>query len=193
MINSLTGIISHKGPEGIHLSCGPIEWDIRMPLLSVQALPALGSETTIYTHLHHKEDLMRLYGFADPDERSLFTDLLKVTGVGPAQAVKILSGIGVERFVKAMEAGDVDTLSHIPGLGTKTAQKIILALKGKLSFVGEEAAPAGNEIVDSLVEMGFDRRKAQRAVEAVLSEIGADDEKEVFRKALVSLSTGEQG
>ena len=141
---------------------------------------------------------MALYGFSAMEERFLFLDLLRVSGIGPRQALRILSGMSVDEFVSSLDADDVDALSRIPGLGKKTAQKIILTLRGRLTLPQAEDADTPNvEIIAALAEMGFDRQSATKAVERVAADVrseglqGEDAEKELFRRAIVSLSSNQ--
>jgi holliday junction DNA helicase RuvA len=142
---------------------------------------------------------MRLFGFADEEERSLFLDLQKVEGIGPKQAMKILSGISTTEFEAALEKADIDRLTAVPGLGTKTAQKIVLALKGKLSYArGKDEEPEGphEDLVMALADMGFDRKRAREAVNTLDEELKAaiegvkaeEREREIFRRAIVLLT-----
>jgi len=138
---------------------------------------------------------MRRFGFAKEEERMLFLDLLKVDGIGPKQAIRILSGANVDSFAEILEAGDVDSLKRIPGIGVKSAQKIILALKGKLTLKEAEEAEEGRDLVTALADMGFDRRKAAAVVASLLEETreegiaGEKLEQEIFRRAIVRLSS----
>ena len=137
MFNSLTGEITFKGDERLCVQTGGVEWDITASRRALDRLPPVGQVARIYTHLVHREDAMRLYGFSDQAERALFLDLQKVEGVGPRGALKMLSGVDREQFSQALDRDDVDALSAVPGVGRKTAQKIILTLKGKLTPIGE--------------------------------------------------------
>ena len=121
MFNSLTGEITFKGEERLCLQTGGVEWDLTVSRRALDRLPPVGQVTRVFTHLLHREDSMRLYGFSDPAERALFLDLQKVDGIGPRQALKVLSGVDREKFAQALETDDVDALSSLPGIGTKTA------------------------------------------------------------------------
>ncbi|MAG14152.1 MAG: Holliday junction branch migration protein RuvA [Spirochaetales bacterium] len=198
MINSITGVMTGKDTEYVYLENGGIEWSVRVSARTAHALPPSGREARIFTYLHHREDQMALYGFSSVEERYLFLDLLRVGGIGPKQALRILSGMSVDEFVTSLDADDVDGLSRVPGLGKKTAQKIILTLRGRLSLPPDEETPAQNaEIVAALVEMGFDRQTGTKAVERAASDVrdeGLRDEeaeKEIFRRAIVSLSSNQ--
>jgi Holliday junction DNA helicase RuvA len=196
MWNSLWGEITRKGLEQVFLQSGDLEWDIAMGRFSLEALPPVGGRARVYVWLQHTEDTMRLFGFASVTERALFLDLLKVSGVGPKLALKALSGIRHQDFVAALEAGDAGRLSKVPGVGLKTAQKIILALQGKLILeeMGPTATPAG-EMVAALAEMGFDRRQVASVVQELENDPSlvdldaADRERRLFQLALVKLST----
>ncbi len=135
----------------------------------------MGQSARVYTYLLHREDSMSLYGFCDPAERSLFLDLQKVDGVGPRGAMRILSGIERKEFVEALDRDDVDALSPGPGIGKKTAQKIILTLKGKLTPAdGGSGKSSEDDIATALVGMGFDGRTAKAAVAEALKAIAVE-------------------
>jgi Holliday junction DNA helicase RuvA len=195
MINSLKGILTGKSAGRFYLETGGLEWEIESSYTTISSLPPEGSAVRVFTHLYHREDSMRLFGFAAEEERFLFLDLMKVNGIGPKQALRILSSTTSEFFSRILEDGDAAALSRIPGLGVKTAQKIILALKGKLSF-REEAGETGQagDLVLALTDMGFDRKKAAAVVRALAEELGAGGlagaelEKECFRQAIIRLS-----
>ena len=196
MIRSITGEISEKGPDHLCLlSPSGIEWSIAVTSRTAASLPPVGEQVRIPVYLHHREDAMLLFGFSDENERNLFLDLLKVSGIGPRQAVRILSGMKAEDFVKYLEEGDAVALSRIPGLGKTTAGKIILALKGKLTIPGEEKSGEHDELIRALVEMGFDRKKSEGAVEKASRETdhrslsSSEAEKEILKLAIVKLSS----
>jgi Holliday junction DNA helicase RuvA len=138
---------------------------------------------------------MRLYGFATADERRVFLELTRVSGIGPRAALKMLSATSPGELIRMLEAEDVDGLVRLPGLGRKTAQKVILTLRGTLVAEEGEATPAHAELVEALVEMGFDRSRVAGVVNALSAELvvspdvdGTDLEKEIFRLAIVRLS-----
>jgi Holliday junction DNA helicase RuvA len=197
MFNSVTGEITFKGDERLCLQTGGVEWDMTVSRRALDRLPPVGQVARIYTHLLHREDSMRLYGFSDPAERALFLDLLKVDGVGPRGALKVLSGVDRDAFAKALDADDVEALSALPGIGKKTAQKIILTLKGKLTPALEGSGrSAEDDIATALVGMGFDRRTAKDAVTAAAKSVaakgmkGEELERELFKRA-VAIAGGE--
>ena len=133
MFNSLRGIITDKQKESVCLLYGGLEWEISVPATDIAELPPVGEESRVFTWLYHREDQMKLYGFSGEKRRATFLELIKVEGVGPKGALKIMGGIGQEELEKALEAEDLSRLEAVPGLGKKTAQKMILALKGKLA------------------------------------------------------------
>ncbi len=193
MWNSITGIITRKGDDFIYLQAGSLEWSISLSGYSISKLPASESSLKIYTYLHHKEDSMKLYGFAEESERNLFLELLKVGGIGPRGALKILSGISPEGFIRSLDDGDVDSLCRLPGLGKKTAQKIVLSLRGKLTVSEDSEKSEHVEIIESLVNMGFDKKLVKTAVKKVSADYSSDSsegngEEELFRQALILLS-----
>ncbi|MFO7848368.1 MAG: Holliday junction branch migration protein RuvA [Spirochaetia bacterium] len=204
MFHSLTGRITGRRGTTIHLSTGGVEWAIEVSRRSFEQLLSSSAgdnhtaaeETRIFTYLYHKEDSMVLFGFSEEDERDIFLELIKVSGIGPRQALKILSGIRAEEIVRHIEAEDAAALSRIPGIGKKTAGKIILTLRGSLTPPEDEESPSEfGELVNALVDMGFDRKGAQKAVVQLAGseEITAIPEKEreheIFRRAIVALST----
>jgi Holliday junction DNA helicase RuvA len=197
VFNSISGEITEKDEDRLCIATGGVEWELVVSRRAAQRLPAVGQPARLYTHLVHREDAMRLYGFADPGERALFLDLQKVEGVGPRGAMKILSGIERAEFEKALDGEDVDGLSAVPGIGRKTAQKIILTLKGKLTTAGSGAARSIEEdIATALVGMGFDRRSAKAAVgqatRSVAPGLPPDElERELFRRA-VAIAGGKE-
>ena len=201
MFNSLSGTLTYKGIDNIYLlnSCG-IEWDITVSAKTIQALPPVGDECQVYTYYLHTENMVKLFGFFSKEERTFFLELNNVNGIGPKQAMKMLSSISAKQMAEALDKNDVALLSGIPGVGKKTAQKLMLAMRGKLVMDDElVAAPAGNpkfaDIVNALSDMGFEYKKALKAVEEVaknsdIMNMKEDErEKEIFKRAIVLLST----
>lgn len=204
MFNSLRGTVTGKFPRQIFIDTGGVEWDICMPDSNLDMIAPVGSECRIFTFLQHTETAMQLFGFATADERTLFFDLMKVEGIGAKAAVKIMSSVSSARLMKLLDDGDLDMLEKIPGVGKKTAGKMLLALKGKLSLRETPCAariPSEipyTDVVLSLVSMGYDRRTAEQKI-ALLSESLKNDasfcektqtEKEefLFRRAIVELA-----
>lgn len=198
MWNSVSGRLTHKGVEVAHVRTGGLEWELHTTARSLEVLPAPGVKVTMYTFLYHRDDQMRLYGFATQAERNLFLDLLRVDGVGPRLVVRILSGIDAAELVQALEGNDLVRLVRIPGLGNKTAQKMVLALQGKLTLppATPSAAPGLEaDLLAALTGMGFGRRESRDVVRAVLRETAAhagssaEREQEALRRAVARLSS----
>jgi Holliday junction DNA helicase RuvA len=198
VFNSLRGTITHKGNNIVWLATGGVEWEINTTGNSLARLGAEGSEGTMFVYLYHREDAMKLFGFATVPERELFFELIKIEGVGPKLAQKILSSIAPGEFAAAVEREDLGALESLPGLGKKTAQKIVFHLKGKLPRAGEEAGGGDltEDLVNALVGMGFDKKASREAVaRAVKDTAGTLDalsngerEQAVFKLALALVS-----
>ncbi|MCL2800220.1 MAG: Holliday junction branch migration protein RuvA [Treponema sp.] len=194
MFNSIRGTLTAKGVDSVFILSGDIEWDVAMPANDIHSL-ALNSECRVLTWLYHREDQVKLYGFYAERRRNTFLELLKVEGIGPKGAIKIMSGISQEDLEQALENGDLTRLEAVPGLGKKTAQKMLLSLKGKLVQTQGSGAVTTpyNDLVEALVGMGYDRRKAAEAIvkaeEGINKEMpAAEKEKLLFHEAIVYLS-----
>jgi Holliday junction DNA helicase RuvA len=195
MFNSLRGTVTEKLADSLRIETGGVEWDISCPVLDMEAFPEPGGEGRVFTWLYHREDQMKLFGFAGERRRATFLELLKVEGVGPKGALRIMGGIAQDDLETALENEDIGRLEAVPGLGKKTAQKMILALKGKLIAVSpaaEAASPYG-ELAAALAEMGYDKKQAAEALAKADAELepsvkGAEREQLLFKRAIVSLS-----
>ena len=202
MFNSLTGTITGKFPKQVFLDTHGIEWDLCVPDSNLDKLPSVGNEAKVYTWLQHTDMAMCLYGFSSFEERALFLDLLKVDGVGPKGAVKIMSSASSSELMNILENGDVGLLEKIPGVGKKTAGKMMLALKGKLTLSQESEtvripkASIFADVIASLVSMGYDRKTVEQKIAELSVQMEAQlnnksqKEKEdmLFRKAIVELA-----
>ncbi|MBO5137218.1 MAG: Holliday junction branch migration protein RuvA [Spirochaetaceae bacterium] len=205
MFNSLNGTITAKLPQTLYLETGGIEWDISMPDTALNSLPSVGEKVRVYTWLQHREDSMKLFGFSSKEERSAFLDLLKVDGVGTKGALKILSGISLTQLSAALDSQDLAQLERLPGVGKKTAQKMMLTLKGKLTLdtnIGQmqqrlsNIPPQWQDVTTALTEMGYDRRSCEEVIIKLQHELSADfegktqaqKEEIMFRKAIVELA-----
>jgi Holliday junction DNA helicase RuvA len=195
MFNSIQGIFNGKAADAAYILTNGVEWEISMPVSDIESLPRVGSDWRVFTWLYHREDMMKLYGFSDETRRYTFLELLKVEGIGPKGALKIMGGIRQEDLERALETGDLARLEAVPGLGKKTAQKMLLALKGKLVHA-REASPAVSQygdLVEALAEMGYDKRTAAGAIalaEKDLPEGLSSDAKEklLFKNAIMQLT-----
>ena len=195
MWNSISGRITEKRAESLCLDMGGLEWDIAVPAAELNRLPPVGEECRIFTWLYVREDQVTLYGFADSALRSIFLELIKVEGIGPRGALRILGGISQEELERALETEDISRLEAVPGLGKKTAQKMILALRGKLVKPAlHPESSAHRELTDALAEMGYDRRAAAEALLAAETQVAAGNlaaeerEKALFKQAIINLS-----
>ena len=197
MFNSIGGIVGGKSRESVFVLTGGVEWEIAVPATDAELLPEVGGECRVFVWLYHRDDSMRLFGFADAARRDTFLEILKVEGIGPKGALRIMGGIGQKDLENALETGDLARLEAVPGLGKKTAQKMLLALKGKLVHApAASAAPSPHsDLVDALIGMGYERRAAADAVAKAAEGLDADlpaDEREklLFRAAISRLAGG---
>lgn len=199
MFNSITGILTEKGSESVFLTTQGIEWEVYVSSITIDRLPSVETEVRLFLWLYHREDAMRLFGFIDRRERQLFFDLLRVNGIGAKQAIKILSHISCNDLERALNEADLGRLETVPGLGKKTAQKMVLALKGHLtdsptSGQKKSAAHQFEDILQALVGMGFDRRQAAEQLDKISAKTMRGEkaqavyEDELFRAAIVALS-----
>ncbi len=196
MLNSVRGEITEKRFDRLRVDTGGVEWEFLVSARSIDAFGRVGEKARVFAWLLHTEKDMRLFGFPTEAEREVFLQLIKVDGIGPKAALKILTGIPHAELALALETEDLARLERVPGLGHKTSQKLVLALKGKLvsGAPGSSPAKAGphEDIVRALVEMGFERKATAAAVKEAAREAGALSgqalEQELFRRALVALS-----
>ncbi len=200
---TLTGRLIETAGQQACVETGGIEWILEISKSSFVDLPAEGSQVRLYVYCHTREDQAYLCGFLKLEERHLFLDLLKVEGIGPKQALKILSGAQVDRLLVLLEEGNVEGLEQLPGLGKKTAQKMVLTLKGKLKLDDESPAAKQRsatidiakdyeELAQALVQMGYDRKLAVVALNKLIPEFKdfpkAHQEQELLRRAIIDLS-----
>lgn len=204
MFNSISGIITGKFPKQLLIENNGIEWDICVPDSNLDMFGTVGSEAKVFTWLQHTDVSMALYGFASAEERTLFFDLLKVDGIGAKGAVKIMSSVSSGRLTEVLENGDVEMLEKIPGVGKKTAGKMLLALKGKLSLSSTvRVVDLGknsefSDVIDSLSSMGYDKKLVEQKVLQLVEVLKGDKdfasksqkEKEdiLFRRVIVELA-----
>lgn len=191
MIDSLVGTLASKTPAAVTVEVGGVGFLIHIPLSTFSALPAAGQSVGLFTHLYVREDQLRLYGFATEQERELFQVLLEVNRIGPAVAVQVLSSCSVEQFRGYVSSGDVKALtSMVKGVGKKTAQRLVLELKGELTELGEEDGispdnAAAADVIKALVELGESQSKARKMVRTAMDELGSDaDEESLMREVL---------
>jgi Holliday junction DNA helicase RuvA len=183
MIGSLRGKLTEKRPNQILLDVGGVGYQVQIPLSTFAGLGALHEETTLLIHTHVREDQFSLYGFLTAREKQCFELLISASGVGPALALKILSGMGIEELVPAIRKGDLVQLVRIPGVGRKTAERIVVELRDKLAVVdvAEAGKPATrsqleSDVASALVNLGYDARSVEKAIEKARGASGADFE-----------------
>ena len=196
MIGLLRGRLLEKRPNQVILDVNGVGYLVAVPLSTYAALGELHAEVTLLIHTHVREDALALYGFLSAREKHLFELLLGASGVGPSLSLKILSGMNVEELVPAIRGGDILRLTKIPGVGRKTAERIVLELKDKLETVAAEtdkplpASPAGVEadVKSALVNLGYDERTAENAVLEAKRQAGSASFEKLLRFTLAALS-----
>ncbi|SEK57991.1 Holliday junction DNA helicase subunit RuvA [Pseudoxanthomonas sp. GM95] len=193
MIGRLRGILITKSPPWLMIEVGGgIGYELEAPMSTFYDLPELGREVTLFTHYAQKEDSVSLYGFLRESERRLFRDVQKVTGIGAKIALAILSGVSVDEFARMVQAGDVTALTRIPGIGKKTAERMVVELRDRAAaLTGSDpvtlsAAPVDpqSEAVIALQQLGYKPAEAQRMAREAAA--AGDDAAAIIRKALRS-------
>lgn len=193
MIGSLRGRIAVKAPPQLLLEVGGVGYEIEAPMSTFYNLPGVGEEVRLLTHLVVREDAHILYGFATTAERHLFRNLLKVSGVGPKIALAILSGTTVEGFASCVTTQDVTALTRIPGVGRKTAERLVIEMRDRLgdvesaSIVAPDNASAGaeGEAFSALVALGYKPAEATRLIKsAATADDGSASTEDLIRRAL---------
>ncbi|MFZ5756575.1 MAG: Holliday junction branch migration protein RuvA [Pseudomonadota bacterium] len=200
MIGRLRGRVLEKHAPELLLDVAGVGYEVLAPMTTFYRLGAAGDEVTLHTHLIVREDAHLLFGFFTREERTLFRELIKVNGVGPKLALGILSGVETDAFVRCVQDGDVATLTRIPGIGKKTAERLVVEMRDRLKALGEvelrgglptfiAAAPAtpAQDAQSALEALGYKPVEAARAVAAVNKEAGLGSE-ELIRRALRSLA-----
>ena len=181
MINAITGRLVAAAPDHVMiLTPGGVEYRLEVSSNASERLSRLSGEekegVRVLAYLQHREDAMTLFGFYSEEERFCFEQLQTVPGIGARQALRILSGITVQNLIKSLDAQDVKTLAKVPGIGPKTAQKLVLQLRNVLVLEDDEAEPKAEtpsqfrDLIDSLAEMGFERKQIVRTLSEVMSE-----------------------
>jgi Holliday junction DNA helicase RuvA len=184
MIGSLRGKLLEKRPNQILIDVGGVGYQVQIPLSTFAGLGALHNDATLLVHTHVREDQIGLFGFVTAREKQCFELLISASGVGPSLALKILSGMSIEELVPAIRKGDLAKLVRIPGVGRKTAERMVVELRDKLAVV--DVAEAGKpstrsqleaDVASALVNLGYDVNSVERAIEKTRATSGADFEK----------------
>lgn len=194
MIGFVRGRLISRHPPQLLIDVQGLGYELDAPMTTFYDLPEVGSEVALYTHLVVREDAHTLYGFARLAERSLFRELIKISGVGPRLALAILSGMNAAAFIQCIQAGDSAALTRVPGIGKKTAERLVIELRDRLSDrrqdvalatePGAEGRPADavEEAVSALVALGYKPQEASRMVRAVAAQ--SQSSEEMIRQAL---------
>lgn len=194
MIAQLSGSLAHKSPEQLIVDVQGVGYQVLVSLNSFYRLPEPGDAVRLFIHTHVREDALQLFGFVDRNEKELFLLLVGVSGIGPRLALNILSGTPSHELEDALEAGDLVRLQAIPGVGKKTAERLVVELRDKIKLVkgargaddGRGASGVNGEAVSALVNLGYRQTEAERAVKAACAA-GATDIEAVIRSALKRL------
>jgi Holliday junction DNA helicase RuvA len=196
VIAQVRGRLLRKEPQEAVVDVGGVGYRVAIPLSTFYRIGEPGGEVTLLTHTHVREDTLALFGFLTAAEQALFERLIAVSGVGPRLAISILSGIEAPDLVSALRSSDVPRLTRIPGVGRKTAERLVVELKDKMQGLAasEEPAPAGqaatakDDVVSALLHLGYSRPEAERGTERALKEGGAGPFEDLLRRTLRILS-----
>ena len=198
MIAHLRGRLLSKTPNQAIVDCGGVGYDVTISVATFSALPNEGTEVTLHIHTHVREDQLALFGFSQTQEKRLFEKLLTISGIGPKLAITVLSGIDATRLINAIRSGDHATLTKIPGIGKKTAERVVLELKDKLDDLAitiptttgvPHHGAAGDDALSALVNLGYARPIAQKAIETAITKNpeAAQDFETLFRAAMAAI------
>jgi Holliday junction DNA helicase RuvA len=194
MIGFLRGKLLQKHPPALLVDVGGVGYELEAPMSTFYSLPAIGAEVKLHTHLVVREDAQLLYGFATEAERRLFRDLLRVSGVGPKIGLALLSGMSVEAFLLCVEAQDVESLVRVPGIGRKTAERLLIEMRDRIRALGEGAAMPGvvgaalgaggamAEAFAAMVALGYRPAEVTRLLKSVQTDGAATED--IIREAL---------
>ena len=190
MIGRIQGTVVEKSFPQVIVSCHGVGYEIDVPMSTFYPLPRTGEEVTLLTHLVVREDAHLLFGFMTAAERAAFRQLLKISGVGPKVALSVLSGLSVDDLASAVASEDAGRLTKIPGIGKKTAERLVLELRDKLPKSlavarPEGAGAAGGDVVSALLALGYNEREAQAAVKQLAADLPLAD---AIRQALKQLA-----
>jgi holliday junction DNA helicase RuvA len=195
MISHLRGKLLFKHPNQAIVEAGGVGYDVTITVPTFAELPQVGTELALHIHTYVREDVLALYGFLRPEEKQLFEKLISVSGIGPKLAVTILSGMPAEEMVAAIRGNDIARLTKIPGIGKKTAERMVLELRDKLPPLGADAVTeiptltaVGDDVLSALTNLGYQRAGAEKAVAAIARNGKASSFEAMFRESLAILS-----
>jgi holliday junction DNA helicase RuvA len=195
MIAHLRGKLLAKHPNQAIVETAGVGYDITISVPTFSDLPAVGAEVALHIHTHVREDALALYGFLRASEKTLFEKLITVSGIGPKLAVTILSGMAADEMVGAIRGNDVARLTRIPGIGKKTAERMVLELRDKLPPAGQAStpvAPAMNameeDVLSALVNLGYQRAAAEKALAVAAKNAKGGTFDALFRETMAALS-----
>jgi Holliday junction DNA helicase RuvA len=190
MIGKLTGTLLEKNPPQLLIDCHGVGYEVDVPMSTFYNLPALGEKTALLTHFVVREDAQILYGFGTASEREAFRQLIKISGVGPRTALSVLSGMSVADLAQAVTAQESGRIVKVPGIGKKTAERLLLELKGKLGadlpLLGTAGAvgEAASDIQQALIALGYSEKDAAAALKALPKDVGVSEGIKLALKAL---------
>jgi Holliday junction DNA helicase RuvA len=189
MIGRITGVLAEKAPPQILVEAHGVGYEIDVPMSTFYNLPALGAQLTLLTHFVVREDAQQLFGFLTAGERSTFRELVRISGVGPRTALSILSGLSVAELSQAVTQQDAARLIKVPGIGKKTAERLMLELKGRLgtdlpAAAADAGSDTGADIVQALVALGYHDREARAALKALPPGVAVGEGIKLALKAL---------
>jgi Holliday junction DNA helicase RuvA len=194
MIAHLRGKLLAKHPNQAIVETAGVGYDVSITVPTFSDLPAVGSDVALHIHTHVREDLIALYGFLRPAEKALFEKLITVSGIGPKLAITILSGMPADEMTGAIRGNDIAKLTRIPGIGKKTAERMVLELRDKLPKGETDAAamattnPLEEDVLSALVNLGYQRPIAEKALTVALRSGAKASFESLFREALAALS-----
>ena len=193
MIATLEGILEHRDSDSVIVNVGGLGFRVHVSSSTSSKLGAVKGKVFLYTHLHVREDNISLYGFASSDELALFKNLISVSGIGPKLALSVLSALNPEQLAMAITSGDIGILSQVPGIGKKTASRLVVELRGKLEKEWKEVAvplaPESADVIAALTGLGYSVTEATRAVSRI-PDSGALSLEEKVKMALQELARG---
>ena len=168
MIGRLTGKLAAKHPPQVLLDCSGVAYELDVPMSTFYALPATGDTVTLHTHLVVREDAHTLYGFGTLEERTAFRQLIRISGIGARTALAVLSGLSVGELATSVAMQDASRLTKVPGIGKKTAERLLLELKGKIAeTLAKPVAGTSNDVLNALIGLGYSEKEALVAVKGL--------------------------